>query len=167
MKSVLAPILGALLVALAAVSGHAAEGRKPVPASRSEAAGAEQLRKQALRGNARAQTELGFRYATGHGVPQNRDQAFYWYSRAAEQGDPDGQYLLGLAYDKGHGVTSDAVRAYMWLNLAAARSTRRATYYTRIRDAVASKLTLAQLERGQWLATQWRPVASRARAVAP
>jgi len=166
MKSVLALLLSVPLVAVATVGAHAADGQKPVVVKRSEASGVEPLRKQALRGNARAQTELGFRYATGHGVPQNRDQAFYWYSRAAEQGDPDGQYLLGLAYDKGHGVSSDVVRAYMWLNLAAARSTRRATYYTRIRDAVASKLTLAQLEQGQLLATQWRPVAWRAKAIA-
>ena len=84
--------------------------------------------------------------------------AVKWYSRAAEQGDPNAQYLLGLAYDKGHGVRRNAVLAYMWLDLAAARADSRARdYYARIRDAVASKLTYAQLSQGQWLAHQWQP----------
>jgi hypothetical protein len=46
----------------------------------------------------------------------------------------------------------------MWINLATARADRRARrYYAKIRDAVASKLTAAQLDHGQWLANQWQP----------
>jgi hypothetical protein len=112
----------------------------------------------AERGNARAQTMLGYMYQTGQGVPQAYDAAAYWYRLSAERGDTMAQYLLGLMYDKGHGVPLDAVAAYMWLNLAAAGApTRFRENYKRLRDAVASKMTNEQIAEGQWLALQWRP----------
>ena len=108
--------------------------------------------------SARADALLGFKYEHGLGVPQSYDVAVDLYVRAAEQGDPTGQYLLGLMYDKGHGVWQDEVMAHKWLNLAAAHaSTRHRGYYLRLRDAVASKMTPAQIDEAQWLAVQWMP----------
>jgi TPR repeat protein len=113
-------------------------------------------------GDARSQTVLGFMYATGRGVPQHFGNAVDWYIRAAEQGDPTAQYLLGLMYDKGRGVPQDDVLAHKWLILAAAHaSSRQRDYYTRIRDAVASKMTPAQINEAQDLAIAWRPVRER------
>lgn len=113
-------------------------------------------------GDARAQTVLGFMYATGRGVPQNFERAVDWYRRAAEQGDPTAQYLLGLMYDKGQGVQRDWVLAHKWLILAAAKATgRQREYYARIRDAVAFKLTSEQISEAQYLAAQWRPTRDR------
>jgi uncharacterized protein len=110
----------------------------------------------AERGNASAQALLGFLYANGHGVPQAYDAATYWYRLSADQGDPTAQYLLGLMYDKGQGVPLDDVAAYMWLNLAAAHApNHNRDYYVRLRNAVASKMTRAQIADGQWLALQW------------
>ena len=110
----------------------------------------------AERGYARAQTLLGFMYATGEGVPQNFDAAAYWYRHAAEQGDPTGQSLLGLIYDKGQGVPLDEVAAYKWLDLAAARAGKREReYYVHLRDAVAGKMTTGQLAEAQRLAYEW------------
>ena len=108
----------------------AARRRSPATRIRSQAATLRSLRGDydraarvlmplAERGNARAQSMLGFMYATGQGVPQSYDAASYWYRLAAEQGDITAQYLLGLAYDKGQGVPLDEVAAYKWLNLAA------------------------------------------------
>jgi TPR repeat protein len=108
--------------------------------------------------NARAAASLGFKYEHGLGVPQSFDVAVDLYVRAAEQGDPTGQYLLGLMYDKGHGVWQDEVLAHKWLNLAAAHAqARHREYYLRLRDAVASKMTPAQIYEAQWLAVQWTP----------
>ena len=116
----------------------------------------------AQHGEARSQTVLGFMYATGRGVPQHFGNAVDWYSRAAEQGDPTGQYLLGLMYDKGQGVAQDDVLAHKWLILAAAHASgRQRDYYTRIRDAVAFKLTPAQISEAQDLANAWRPTRER------
>jgi len=61
-------------------------------------------------------------------------------------------------YDKGHGVVRSATLAYMWLNLAAAHAPPRAReYYSRIRDAVAAKLSPAQLAAAQWQASTFLP----------
>jgi uncharacterized protein len=108
------------------------------------------------RGNARALGRLGFRYENGFGVPQNYIAAADLYRRAAEQGDVFSQNRLGLSYDKGHGVPQDFILSYKWLDLAAARASRREhDFYLRLRDAVASKMSLAQVTEGQRLALMW------------
>jgi uncharacterized protein len=108
------------------------------------------------RGNARALGRLGFRYENGFGVPQNYIAAADLYRRAAEQGDAFAQNRLGLSYDKGHGVPLDLVLSYKWLDLAAARASRREhDVYSRLRDAVASKMSLDQVIEGQKLALIW------------
>ena len=110
----------------------------------------------AERGNAAAQALLGFMYANGQGVPQGYEVATYWYRLAAEQGDTTAQYLLGLMYDKGFGVPLDDVAAHMWLNLAAAHAPPRTReYYSRLRDAVASKMSAGQIAEAQWRAQEW------------
>jgi TPR repeat protein len=116
------------------------------------------LHAQARRGNAKAEAKLGFMYENGLGVPQAYDAAADLYIRGAQHGDPTAQYLLGLAYDKGHGVEQDAILAHMWLNLAAAHVTgyNRERYLT-LRDAVASKMTRAQIATAQRLALEWVP----------
>jgi uncharacterized protein len=107
-------------------------------------------------GSARALGRLGFRYENGFGVPQNYIAAADLYRRAAEQGDAFAQARLGLSYDKGHGVPLDHILAYKWLDLAAARgSGRDRTFYLKLRDAVASKMSLAQVYEGQRLALTW------------
>jgi TPR repeat protein len=109
-----------------------------------------------VNGNARALGRLGFRYENGFGVPQNYIAAADLYRRAAEQGDTFAQCRLGLSYDKGHGVRQDFILAYKWLDLAAAKaSPRERDAYLRYRDAVASKMSLAQVSEGQRLALMW------------
>lgn len=108
------------------------------------------------RGNAWALGRLGFRYENGLGVPQNYVAAADLYRRAAERGDAFAQSRLGLSYDKGHGVRQDFILAYKWLNLAAARASRHERdFYTRLRDAVASKMSLEEVTEGQRLALIW------------
>ena len=113
-------------------------------------------------GDARAQAILGYMFANGRGVPQNYIEAASWYRRASEQGHATAQYMLGLMYDKGQGVPQDYVEAYKWLDLAVARASGRMREdWGRIRDAVASKLSLVQVTEGQRLAIEWRPVRER------
>jgi hypothetical protein len=112
----------------------------------------------ALRGNARAQAFLGFMYENGYGAPQAYVAAADFYVQAATSGNPFGQAMLGLMYDKGHGVPQDFVLAYKWLNLAASRAPRRdRDYFLRLRNAVASKMSPAQIAQGQYLALCWAP----------
>jgi len=111
----------------------------------------------AFRGNAQAQAFLGLMFENGYGAPQVYDTAADLYFQAATRGNPFGQAMLGLMYDKGHGVPQDFILAYKWLNLAAARSPKREQrdYFIRLRDAVASKLSPAQIAQGQRLAILW------------
>jgi uncharacterized protein len=108
-------------------------------------------------GDARAQTYLGYMFANGKGVPQNHMVAAGWYRCASQQGFPAAQYLLGLMYDKGQGVPQDYVIAYALLDLAVAGAGREREHWVRIRDAVASKLSLIERNRAQQLAFESPP----------
>ena len=150
--------LAAILIALTALSARADPVRDGAAAfSRGDyQRAAKKFRRPAHHGEPVAQAYLGFLYQTGRGVPQHRLGAATWYQRAAEQGNPAAQYNLGLLYDKGHGVPQNYVLAHKWVNLAASRSRgSEREYYTRIRDAIESKMSHDQLETAQWLAHEW------------
>jgi TPR repeat protein len=158
-------LLAAALLALVAItpaaagayqSGMAALGRDDYVAA------ARLFWPLAQAGDARAQAILGYMFANGRGVPQSYIEAASWYRRAGEQGDPNAQYRLGLMYDKGQGVPQDYVEAYKWLDLATGQARGRGRQdWVRIRDAVASKLSLVELTEGQRRALEWRPVRER------
>jgi len=113
-------------------------------------------------GNATAQAYLGYMYANGYGLPQNYIEATTWLRLASEQGDPEAQYFLGLMYNKGQGVPQDYVEAYKWLDLAVAQARgRQRDDWVRIRNAIATKLSLAERTRAQALVMAW--LARRAR----
>jgi hypothetical protein len=108
-------------------------------------------------GNAKAQTYLGYMFATGKGVPQNFMVSAGWYRCASQQGVPTAQYMLGLMYDKGQGVPQDYVVAYSLLDLAVAGAGPERERWVRIRDAVESKLSLFERARAQQLAFEGPP----------
>lgn len=152
-------LLGAFLWALIA-AGPAAAGPLQAGIAAYNAhdypAAARLLLPLARHGNPMAQTYVGFMFQNGRGLPQNYVAAADWYRAASEQGVPVAQFQLGLMYDKGHGVPQDYVLAYKWLNVATARATpREREYWVRIRDAVASKLSLIERTAGQDLASKW------------
>jgi uncharacterized protein len=119
---------------------------------------AEILMPLAERWDPRAQTYIGVMYLRGRGVPQNLLVAAYWLHLAAGAGFPEAQYFLGLMYDKGQGVPQDFVLAHAWLNLAVAHAQPRVRgRWLLIRDAVASKMTEAQLWEARKLAYEWLP----------
>ena len=152
----------ALFAAEEIVSAAPRAGTSTALARESDATAAKRALLRAERGDARAQAFLGFMYEHGRGVPQDYVAAAYWYTCAAEQGHATAQYLLGLMYDKGHGVDRSDTLAYMWLNLAAAHAPpHMKEYYTRLRDAVAAKLTAAQVDEAQWRASGFVPNAPR------
>jgi TPR repeat protein len=156
MRKVSHVAVAAILLALVGVTGAPAEPARKV------ARGTDVIRLAEL-GNARAQTRLGFMFATGRGVPQNYTEAAYWYGRAAEQGDPNAQYLLGVCFNYAKGVPLDWVLAHKWLNLSASRTRPgdEREHRVRMRDAIASKLTSVALRHAQKLALAWRPKPER------
>ncbi len=77
-----------------------------------------------------------------------------WYHKAAAQGNASAQHNLGYMYTRGLGVPRDYVRAHMWLSLAAAKGHPKSA---KLRDAVAKRMTPAQLAEAKRLAREWKP----------
>ena len=117
-------------------------------------------RKAAEQGYVEAQYNLGRMYHQGRGVPQDFVAAVAWYHQAVEQGLPQALWYLGDMYSEGLGVLQDFVEAHMWYNLAASRLTGRLTGDQREeaatdRDAVAERMTPADLSEAQRRAREW------------
>ena len=67
----------------------------------------------------------------------------------AEEGSAKAQYKLALMYEKGEGFLQDFVYAHMWANLSVANGYADARS---LRDKLAEKMTLSQMEKAQDLA---------------
>lgn len=159
--------------------GYAYDQGEGVPKDHAEAA--RWYRKAAEQGNSTAQSNLVHMYAKGLGVPKDYDEAARWFRKAAAQGDTsaqsalglrwsrdaaaqgdaDAQFKLGVMYAKGQGVPQDYVQAHKWFNLAASRfpasDAERRGKAASGRDAVAAKMTPAQIAEAQKLAREWKP----------
>jgi len=77
------------------------------------------LRPLADKGNAFAETDLGFIYNNGWGVRQNHTEAMRWFRKAAEQGIAQAQGQLGIMYDDGLAVPQNPAEASRWYRIAA------------------------------------------------
>lgn len=144
----------ALLMLAGSASAFAAHLR--VAATSSPYATAASIEVRAARGNAVAEARLGWLYLNGRGVPQDFHLAAKWFYRAAVQGEGFAQYQLAMMYNKGEGVPRDYLLAYMWLNLSASQAVGEdGDFKTRMRDAIASKMTDAQIKTAQRMAVGW------------
>lgn len=86
------------------------------------------LQAAALAGDIHAQFFLANRYKAGQGVPQDINQAFAWYLKAAEKGAAPAQLNVGQMYAQGRGVNRDLAQAKLWLQRAAKQGDNRASY---------------------------------------
>lgn len=78
------------------------------------------LEYQAQKGNAGAMYKIGLFYYFGlRGLRRDRARALFWFSRAAEKGEPQSMELLGEIYARGAGVERNYTEALEWLRLAA------------------------------------------------
>jgi TPR repeat protein len=77
------------------------------------------LQPLANRGDATAQTSLGWMYYHGQGVPQNYAEALKWSRKAADQGKASAQDNLGRMYQYGQGVPQNHAEAVRWYRKAA------------------------------------------------
>jgi hypothetical protein len=93
-------------------------------------------------------------YRQGLGVPQDYQEAFRWFLRAAEQGNGGAQNHLGLMYYKGEGVEKDLVQAYKWAYLAARQGVDPSIQAV---DFLTQEMTPVQIEEAMDLAKNWKP----------
>ncbi len=71
-------------------------------------------RRDAERGDAKAEERLGSMYYYARGVTQDYGEALRWYRESAEQGDTQAKYDVGLMYDSGIGVQQNYAEALRW-----------------------------------------------------
>ncbi len=90
---------------------------------------------------------LGDMYRNGWGVLQDDAEAVKFYSKAAEAGSPRAQAKLAVMFQNGNGVRQNYVLAYALFEL----SRRKIDDAERNRDALAKKMTPAQIERATQL----------------
>jgi len=90
-------------------------------------------------GHAQAQRELGSRYETEQGVPQDETKAADWIGETAEQGEAYAQYELGLIYVLGQGVPMDGEKARELLFKAAAQGHEKAKDFLAKAEAEEAK----------------------------
>ncbi len=76
------------------------------------------FRRDAARGNAEAQCNLGVCYMDGNGVAKNMTEAVKWFRKASEQGLAKAQHNLGVCYDEGLGVAKNMTEAVKWYRKA-------------------------------------------------
>ena len=93
-------------------------------------------------------------YANGWGVPQSDDEAFKWYSLAAEQGVIEAQNAVAKMYFGGFGAPQSNVQAHKWYNIAAELGDLNAASK---RDDLVPKLSPEELAEAKGLAVPgWR-----------
>jgi len=110
-------------------------------------------RRAAEQGDADAQYNLATLYESGDGVARDEAEAAYWYRDAAEQGHDDAQFYLGALYESGKGVKRDYVESHKWFDLAALQNRENAA---KARDAVAERMTRAQIKAAKRRASDWQ-----------
>ena len=110
--------------------------------------------KAAVQGDASAQLNLGDIYGNGKEVPEDYQLALYWFRLSAYQGNAMAQTKLGLMYERGNGVPQDVVLAHKWYILGAASGDKSGVEH---RDALAKKMTPAQIFQAQQRAREWKP----------
>jgi TPR repeat protein len=69
------------------------------------------LQQRAYTGDAKAQYALANIFQKGVHVPKSEKHAFYWYQRAAQQGNLLAQYMVWQAYKFGDGTEANAQQA--------------------------------------------------------
>ena len=69
-------------------------------------------------GFAGAQNNLGDLYESGEGVPQNQKVAIYWYTRAAERGEPTAYFSLASLLSEGSNDTEILAESMKFATLA-------------------------------------------------
>ncbi|MBE6372330.1 MAG: sel1 repeat family protein [Lentisphaerae bacterium] len=80
---------------------------------------ASDFRKDAEKGIAAAQHNLGVSYERGDGVKKDPREAFKWYAKAAEQGYAPSQNMVGAYYCLGIAVDKNPDEAVKWFRKAA------------------------------------------------
>lgn len=73
-------------------------------------------------------TKMGVRHLFGRGAMQSDQKAFYYFNKAANDGDPFAQNEIAYMYAAGKGTSQDYVQALNWYQKAADHGLASAQY---------------------------------------
>jgi hypothetical protein len=107
----------------------------------------------AKRGDANAQSSLGYLYYAGRGVTHDGATAARWFYLAAVQGEPTAQALLCGMYLRGEGVEPNLELALLWCELSIEGGDTRGTHP---REQALEQMTNQQREAAWRLIAEWR-----------
>jgi uncharacterized protein len=110
--------------------------------------------KAAVLGDVEAAANLGTLYLNGQGGIRDDQKALGWFRRSATHGDAMALTNLGLMYEHGNGVPQDVVLALKWYILGAGHGDKLGAER---RDALAKRMTPAQIFQAQQRAREWKP----------
>lgn len=85
----------------------------------------------------------------------NMNEAFKWFSKAADYGVRDSQVNAGIFHTKGFGTDVNLVEAYKWFSIAAKAGDKDAANK---RDLIANAIKPEDLEIARTLAEDWKPL---------
>jgi TPR repeat protein len=119
-----------LFFAAAAIisEAFATEDGPPADSIHLDRAAIGQLKKDAERGDGRAQYLLGCCYNGDYGMPRDPAEAARWWGLAAAKGIADAQYCFGLTCYLGAGIRKDEAKAADWWEKAAGQGHPGAQY---------------------------------------
>lgn len=80
-------------------------------------------------GNAESQNRIGEMLEFGQGVERDKDAAYQWFQRAAEQGEVSAWHNLGRSYNFGSGVEQNYATAEEWYRKAADRGYTQSLFF--------------------------------------
>jgi len=106
----------------------------------------------AERGDAAAETGIGFLFHKGLGVTQDDAEASRWFVKAAEQGQAEAQLLLGTLFFFGRGVPQSYVTAFAWCDIAGTNGQSDAS---ECRDAALEHMTQAEMSESFKIVSDW------------
>jgi Sel1 repeat len=148
--------------------------QREIPATAEKTtATAERTRAAADKGDAEAQLELGYMYASGQGVPRDDAEAVKWYQKSANQGFGPAQIALAFMYRDARGVAQDNVQADMWFTVAASEESTTVNKFTpdvamfreirtqnaiKYRNDIEQRMTPEQIAEARKRAGEWKPI---------
>jgi len=117
-------------------------------------------RESAQMGYAGAQNNLGDKYETGLGVPKDRLMAMYWYTRAAERGEPTAYLSLASLLSDSSSEPEVLIEAGKFAQLAMDALPPGANMASaeKLANALNKKLTEADKYRVLFLVKRWSPL---------
>jgi len=113
--------------------------------------------KAAKGGNIIAMHNLAVLTATPNALSAQPDmqEAFKWFSKAADYGVRDSQVNAGIFHTKGFGTEVNLVEAYKWFSIAAKAGDKDAANK---RDVITNAIQPDQLEIAKSLVEEWKPL---------